>query len=194
MWTRRDMPARETCELSTEPGGYSLVGVVDTKAAGTSVQVEYLVVCTSNWQTRFVRVVLDGPDAVTLELTADEEHRWRRGAEDLPQFDGCIDIDLGFSPSTNTLPIRRLNLAVGDSADVTALWVRFPDLTLHTLPQRYTRTGEHTYRYESRGGEFTADLEVDAAGLVRDYGDYWARARMSRVALSGGKVSEEETD
>ena len=33
-----------------------------------------------------------------------------------PALKGCKDIDLGCSPSTNTLPIRRLRLAVGASA------------------------------------------------------------------------------
>jgi hypothetical protein len=33
--------------------------------------------------------------------------------------EGCIDIDLKYSPSTNLLPIRRLNLAIGESAEVT---------------------------------------------------------------------------
>ena len=40
--------------------------------------------------------------------------------------DGCRDIDLNFSPSTNVLPIRRLSLDVGDQAAVRAAWLRFP--------------------------------------------------------------------
>jgi len=39
--------------------------------------------------------------------------------------------------------------------------------------ERYTRT-EAGYRYES--GSFTADLEVDADGLVTTYSDLWRRA------------------
>jgi hypothetical protein len=82
-------------------------------------------------------------------------------------------VDLGFTPSTNTLPIRRLTLAVGASAPVRAAWLRFPELTLESLEQVYLRTAERTYRYESAGGQFVAVLEVGAAGLVSRYGDYW---------------------
>jgi hypothetical protein len=39
--------------------------------------------------------------------------------------EGCLDIDLGFSPSTNLLPIRRLTLAVGEAATVRAAWLPF---------------------------------------------------------------------
>ena len=38
--------------------------------------------------------------------------------------------------------------------------------------QRYTRTAEHVYRYES--GTYAADIAVDEAGLVTDY-DEWRR-------------------
>jgi hypothetical protein len=39
-----------------------------------------------------------------------------------------------FSPSTNLLPIRRLNLGVGQAAKVQAAWLRFLGFTLESLP------------------------------------------------------------
>ena len=80
-----------------------------------------------------------------------------------------VDIDLNFSPSTNLLPIRRLGLAVGAEAPVTAAWLRFPSFALEPLAQTYRRLSIGAYRYESGGGAFTADLEVDDAGLVTRY-------------------------
>ena len=68
---------------------------------------------------------------------------------------GCTDIDLGCSPSTNTLPIRRLRLAVGASSTIQAAWVLFPQLEVVKAAQTYTRLDEYTYRYASgdvRGG------------------------------------------
>lgn len=56
-----------------------------------------------------------------------------------------------------------------------AVWIRFPDMSVLVLSQRYTRLAERMYRYESRGGEFTADLEVDDLGLVMRYGTFWER-------------------
>jgi len=91
---------------------------------------------------------------------------------------GTVDIDLGWSPSTNTLPIRRLNLEVGQaSGEVIAAWVRFPELALQPLPQEYTRLAERQYRYSSRGGAFVANLVVDDHDLVLDYEGFWQRVR-----------------
>jgi uncharacterized protein len=87
--------------------------------------------------------------------------------------EGCIDIDLGFSPSTNLLPIRRLELAVGEEAAVTAAWLPFPSLVFERLPQVYRREGEGTYRYASSGGVFVRRLEVNPAGFVTSYPGLW---------------------
>ncbi len=89
--------------------------------------------------------------------------------------DGLLDIDLSITPSTNTLPIRRLDLAVGGRKSVEALWIRFPDLQIDQLSQTYQRSGPGAYRYESNGGAFAAELEVDSEGVVVTYGDLWER-------------------
>ena len=70
-------------------------------------------------------------------------------------------------------PIRRLNLDVGASADVRAAWVRFPELTVEVLEQRYTRLSKDLYRYESDGGNFCRDLTVHSSGFVVKYPDLW---------------------
>jgi hypothetical protein len=102
-----------------------------------------------------------------------------------PAVEGCVDVDLEWSPSTNTLPIRRLALAVGaSSGSIVAAWIRFPALTLEPLPQAYARRSERSYRYTSGGGSFAADLEVDAEGLVVEYQGVWRRAGAPRPAAA----------
>jgi hypothetical protein len=91
----------------------------------------------------------------------------------VPALQGCTDVDLGFSPSTNLLPVRRLGLAIGARAPVRAAWVRFPELTLEVLEQAYTRVSATTYLYESAGGAFRRELTVNSAGFVLEYPDFW---------------------
>jgi hypothetical protein len=84
-----------------------------------------------------------------------------------------VDLDLNFSPSTNLLPIRRLRLDVGQEAAVRAAWLRFPGFTLEPLEQRYRRTADDAYRYESAGGAFVRDLTVNDEGFVVRYPGLW---------------------
>jgi hypothetical protein len=144
------------------------------------LRAEYQIRCDRSWVTQSVRVALTrGAESRELNLVTDGQHRWWKEGEELAQVAGCIDIDISITPSTNTLPIRRLGLRPGEERDVSAAWVKVPDLTLEPLPQRYLRTEEGRYRYQSRGGDFTADIDVDEMGLVTRYPPLWERVAAS---------------
>lgn len=176
LWQRVGRTSLEHCRLSRSPGKFVLQGVLLAKAEEAPRQIHYEVSCGRDWVTQAVHVmVIQGRHLRRLQLERDHVGIWRRDSEVLPEFEGLIDVDLQITPSTNTLPIRRLRLGEGESADTDALWIRFPDLSLERLPQRYTRTGEFRYTYESRSGAFRADLEVDEESVVIRYGDIWRR-------------------
>ena len=84
-------------------------------------------------------------------------------------------MDLGFTPATNTLPLRRLGLAVGESAAVRSAWLRFPELRHEPLEQTYTREAARTFRYRAivDGEPFVARLDIDAFGRVTRYEGLW---------------------
>ena len=176
LWRRFDQPSFDYCRLVQAPDAFSMGGVLLTVSDGKPLHVRYHVFCGADWTTRAVHVETEQGDArKRLELRREPSGEWWRGDERLPAFDGLTDIDLAFTPATNTLPIRRLGLKAGEAASTDAVWVRFPELTIERLPQRYVRIDDYGYRYESRGGSFTADLIVDDQGVVITYGDIWER-------------------
>lgn len=192
LWQRVDSPGSEWCTLEREPEGWRFRGIVLVEVATVPVLVQYAVVLASDWSTRAVEIVMRSDNASQpreLRLTVDPEQRWqieREPAPDtsMPQDDlmalhGLTDVDLGITPATNTLPIRRLDPAIGEAVAVTAAWVRFPELTIEPLPQRYIRLAERRYRYESAGGAFIAEIEVDDLGLVTKYEGGWQRVAVS---------------
>lgn len=177
LWKRLDLPGLEHFQLWQTPEGPELEGAVVAGLDGAPVDARYTVVCSPAWETRSVRVEVSGAgEARVLEVTVDDAGRWRIGGRPVSVLDECVDIDLAVTPSTNTLPIRRLVLDVGEAQDVTAAWIRFPDLRVEPLSQRYTRLAEWRYRYESAGGSFVRELEVDELGLVVRYPGLWERA------------------
>ena len=171
VWERLDVPGRETAELLSVSGGWRLSGLAEF--AGH--RVEYEVRCGEGWITESATVVAGGFDVELLRNPAGE---WSLNGSKVWEVTGCDDVDFEFSPCTNTLPIRRLNLAVGEGVLVRAAWLRFPSLALEPFEQRYTRTGEMTYRFESGDGEFTRQLTVNDAGLVVDYPGFWRALRL----------------
>ena len=192
LWQRIDSPGSEWCALEQEPEGWRVRGIVLTVVATEPVLVQYAVALATDWSTRAVEIVMRSGNASQLRelrLTVDPEQRWQIEREPSPDpampqnhlmaVHGLIDVDLGFTPATNTLPIRRLDPAIGEAVAVTAAWVRFPELTIEPLPQRYIRLADRRYRYESAGGAFIAEIEVDDLGLVTTYEGGWQRVAVS---------------
>ncbi len=185
-WKRIDQPASERATLAKLGDGWQLVGMVTGRdqAAGEYV-LRYDVRVDDAWVTRSADVEGTlGEKPVQIRLTHDQSTGiWMRNGVAVPELEGCVDVDLGFTPATNTLPIRRLALEVGAAATVYAAWLRFPDLTMEVLEQRYIREEPYGYHYESGGGHFQADLEVNALGLVTRYGHYWVSEHGAARAL-----------
>ncbi len=156
VWRFLGGPGLEHCRLLRD-------GLAGDVVVGQCV-FSYRVVVDAEWRTRSLRVAgFVGTEPFMFAL-------------DAPLPEGCIDVDLGFTPSTNTLPIRRLALQVGEEARVSAAWLRYPQLTLTRLDQTYRRTGELIWQYTSATG-FTGTLEVDEHGLVRRYEGVWEEVR-----------------
>jgi hypothetical protein len=94
----------------------------------------------------------------------------------------CVDLDLSFSPSTNLIPIRRLDLAPGQQGEARAAWLQFPSLALEPLAQLYRRTGESSYHYETLDGSFATELEVNPMGFITRYPGRWELEPASRFS------------
>lgn len=174
LWRRLDQPGHESCRLLFEHPHWHLSGAAVFAHDQQPCRLDYSVVSDSQWHTLSGRVTgWIGNDAVDVEVAADSARRWRLNGGECPAVAGSIDLDLNFSPSTNLLPIRRLGLAIGQEARVQAAWLRFPSFALAPLEQRYRRIDDATYRYESAGGKFVAELRVNAAGFVTRYPNVW---------------------
>jgi hypothetical protein len=174
LWRRIDQPGHEACRLSQAESEWRLEGTAVFSSSRRSCQLSYVVACDSNWNTRSGTVAgWVGDDRVQLEILVDTDNCWRLNGIEQPAVTGCCDLDLNFSPSTNLLPIRRLNLRPKQRAEVKAAWLRFPTFDLEPLHQVYTRLDQFTYRYSSDGGEFVAELAVNEVGFVTDYAGLW---------------------
>jgi hypothetical protein len=170
LWRRLDRPGHESARLSFDGSSPTIAGTAVFAHDQRACRLDYEINCDVGWRTLSARVGgWMGERAIEIAISADASGRWRLNGIEQPQVSGCIDLDLNFSPSTNLLPIRRLELAAGQSAPVRAAWLRFPDFTLEPLDQVYTRLNETAWRYESRGGEFVAELQVNASGFVTSY-------------------------
>ena len=173
-----DVHGREDARLEHTASGWRLSGNLEVEESGLAAKLRYAVECDAEWRTRSALVEGQaGGQPVRYALAADGAGHWTRDGAAQPQLEGAMDMDLGFTPATNTLPIRRLELAVGASAPVRSAWLRFPELRLEGLAQVYTREAEQVFRYHAvvDGEPFVARLDTDEFGRVIRYQGLWER-------------------
>lgn len=190
-WQRKDTTGTEHALVDARHGLY---------ARGHQLAVDpiaytcrYEVQTDPNWATARLDVSAEGAGwvrSVRLELAAG---RWRvtateqgdldaaltaagharaglPGMEDPDLLYGAFDVDLSGSPLTNSLPIRRLDLARAENGvahRLSVAWVLLPSLEVVQADQIYTAIGDGKVRYASE--TFSADLTIDDDGFVLDY-------------------------
>ncbi len=176
VWEWADRPGLEHCTITATPMGVAADGLALFVLDGTTWRLRYRLACDAGWRFTAGELTLDGggpPRSLALEHGADG---WLVDGRPRPNLDGCVDIDIRATPLTNTLPLRRLDLAEDVPQAATVAYVSIPDLAVSPVRQRYTRlAGAGRYRYENLDNGFTADLTVDADGLVVDYPGPWRR-------------------
>jgi hypothetical protein len=160
-------------------GGYTEAQAMVISDAGPAAPdgfaATYSVRVDSDWRTLEVRACVLGR-AGPLHLRRLNSGEWLgEGDTRLRELDRALDVDLSITPFTNTLPIRRLQLAIGESAEITAAYIEFPQLRISAEPQRYTRLASDRYRYESIDSGFVREITVDEHGLVTVYPDLFRR-------------------
>lgn len=175
-WRRLDVPGREEALIERSGAGWRLTGELEVEEGEAAARLRYAIECDARWRTRTALVEgRAGADPVRFELAADGGGAWTLDGTSRPELAGALDVDLGFTPSTNLLPIRRLELAIGESAPVRSAWVRFPELRLEPLDQVYTREAARRFRYHAHldGEPFVAHLQTDLFGRVVHYEGLW---------------------
>jgi hypothetical protein len=176
LWHCPVLASSEHATLIETEDERSLRGVAVLPLGDEPCHIDYDVLCDRDWQARSCSISVTLPMEVrTIELRADHAGHWESNGTAAPNLEGCSDIDLGWTPATNTIAVRRLDLELGHSASIVAAWVRFPELDVVTNRQDYTRMAIDRWRYES--GDYDFELVTDApSGLILEYGDDLWRA------------------
>jgi uncharacterized protein len=166
-WQSWDGESLEHLVLELRDDGVHAYSIVIGEADGEPFLAQYFVTCDREWRTMSVELGLLPAGGRAVALASDGNGNWRDGARKLPALNGAIDVDITCTPFTNTLPIRRLGLEAGQSADIVVAYIDVPTLTVTADPQRYTCIEPmRRYRFESQGGDFVREIEVDEHGLV----------------------------
>lgn len=173
LWRRVDNPGHDTCRLVERNDGWTVEGAAVLQEAGEPVLLAYRLMSDHEWRTVEGQVLgWIGPREIVYRITR-QSGGWVLNGASVPDLAGCVDLDLGFTPATNLLQIRRINLGIGEGVDVPVAWLDVAAGSLAELHQRYERRSPSAYWYEAPRFDYKAMLEVDSSGFVRSYPGLW---------------------
>ena len=155
-WSGWDGSGHELLTVGYESGGWTADGVV------RGVDVHYVVRTDEQWRVRQFMLFrdLEDPD---LWLGVNPAGQWGEiNGAFRPELDGCVDVALPCTPFTESLPIKRLLLDVGDATEVRVAVVDPESLEVTPTTRRYARVDDRRWVVDG------VELDVDADGLVLD--------------------------
>ncbi len=114
-WSHRDARSGFEVVFFQRLGtGRQIDGCTTAVEDGQTWFVDYAITLDADWITRAARVIsrsASGRRSVRLE--ADGAGHWLVDGEAAPHLDGCLDVDLESSATTNALPVHRMALPAG---------------------------------------------------------------------------------
>lgn len=185
LWRRTDVVGMDACRFSASDKGYLISGTALYLHGEETARFEYRVSCNSDWssQSAWVGGWL-GQNELEFYISHETTGVWTIEGTGIDGVHGLLDVDLGFTPATNTNAIRRMGLAVGEEVETTAVWLDVDEWRFKPLRQVYRRLTETEYAYRSPTHDYSAILSTDNFGIVRQYPDLWEAVSRSNARKS----------
>ncbi len=200
VWTGVEEWLAEAASVEVGADGLSATGI-QLGADPVPYRLDYRLDATDGFATRELVLTASGEGwRRRVALRREGSGAWSSSAGDegevpgdpwegeLPDLSDALDIDIGFSPLTNSMPILREGLHRDGSGEFVMAWVSVPDLRVIASRQRYehVRSTEEgaIVRFLDRESDFTAELELDRDGLLRFYPALARRVASGEMAAS----------
>lgn len=166
LWVRKDRPGNDACRFADAPGGYLIDG--SSTDADWNI-LRYRIRARGDGTTRRVRI--GAKSRIFVSRAPDDT--WELNGKAATAVTGAKDIDLGFTPATFTLPIRRLKLSIGDQAEILVARLDLEKERLTPLHLVFRRKAKDKYECLLTETGTTSLLLVDAQGIVRTHKGQW---------------------
>ena len=180
LWRRLDAAGMDACRFRRGKTGWTIEGAAVFADRGAVARLSYTLDLDPDWSSLAARVSgWVGGETIDLDIRRTAEGGWQANGVEVPEVAGLCDVDLGFTPATNTNALRRMRLKSVDAAETTAVWLDAADWRFKPLSQTYRRLSETRYAYASPMHGYHAELEIDPFGVVLTYPDLWAADRVT---------------
>lgn len=123
-WQRMHLAGHDASRFLDLPEGWLIEGMAVFAQRGARAAFCYRLRCDRQWRSREALIggwAGERDSEISIERTT--AGAWRINGRENAALIGIEDIDLGFTPGSNTNAIRRLNLRTVQGAESVAAWL-----------------------------------------------------------------------
>jgi uncharacterized protein len=176
IWERVDFTGVEHLLFNDSGNVKTAAGHIIGVSENQPFAVNYRIEINADWKVSAFKIISLDVSARQIEMNSDGRGKWfDENSEHREEFDGCFEIDITLTPFTNTLPVKRLNLAAGERKEISVLYIELPEFNIKRVEQFYTKLDERLYVYEGYPKDFRARLPLDENDFVIDYPELFRR-------------------
>ena len=151
LWKGIEYNSLENCLLTADDSGNWIESNIIGSYQRDIYHVEYRIHTNTFWETIYCELK-------TQVNGVKQQHRFEN-----------VEVDLPLTPFTNTLPIRRLKMKIGQAREIVVLYLDVLTNEFRPVRQKYERLSDFQYKYENIPNDFEAVITVDKDGFVVDY-------------------------
>lgn len=183
IWQHLDAPGWEHVRvISDHPAWTVFDSVLVREHGGNVLRGGYTLVTDKQWRTLELRLMLESSpgNMEGIHLLTEGDGRWTDANEQhIPELDGCLDVDIAWTPLTNSLPINRLRLEQGEKHAIRVAHISLPDLLIASVHQRYERADNSRILFSSVLQPDHVAISIDEVGFVSNFPELFSRASPS---------------
>lgn len=174
IWRRIGLQGLEHLTLQEVEGGYIADSVLSVEVELGGITCEYHFDLDEHWRTKsFTLTQNQAGEDRKVRIDRAGERDWQVDGVTRADLRDCLDLDLAVSPFTNTLAIRQLKLAPNEAKEMTAVYVKIPQMEVTPARQRYQRLDPteppRRFLYSGLDTGFIEEITVDEHALVESY-------------------------
>src|SRR5436190_1246392 len=135
LWSGIEYYSLENCIVDSDDSiivNSTIVGFYNEKI----YRIEYLIRLNKSWETYYCLIKSQFNDEIKeLEFEKDQ-NKWSLNGKYIDSFDGCTDVDIPLTPLTNSLPINRLKLSLGQEENIDIIYIDLLEDSIKHVKQK----------------------------------------------------------
>lgn len=168
-WIGEEHLSIEKCHIIEKEQSFHSRGEVVGNKNNQVYGLEYQIVLDEHWHTRFFSIESKQGHKHYSVNAHKINNLWVIDGVEYPEFNDCLDIYVDRTAFSNALLINRLKLEIGESKEVSVLYISPFEERIALMVQRYERLSEDTYYYENLWNDLKVTITIDEDGIVTDY-------------------------